>query len=249
MERFIALFLSWSLFETWSFPSKSQLDDVLLRVVARALAAYLNDSLHIAPFGTNESPGHLELLVVVNLNVKPASVLDVVILILRIICCVGSLRSCLILLLLLLSWWCWLLKLRLALSLTPLIGGGINRCLEELVIHVLEAEMRLHCWLLLLLSYWWHPLGVTIWLLLLLLLRIVVVIQHVWLILLDCCLSLCTFISQDQLSFPRWLLITAAGNSLLDDPFHGEWGVVLIEVEVVKWLLCHEGGHNISKLH
>jgi len=38
----------------------------------RILAAQLNDSLHVAALGSNESPGHLELLLVGNLDVKSA---------------------------------------------------------------------------------------------------------------------------------------------------------------------------------
>ena len=46
----------------------------------RPLAADLNDALHVAALCSNQSASHLKLLVVVNLNVKPTSVFDVVIL-------------------------------------------------------------------------------------------------------------------------------------------------------------------------
>jgi hypothetical protein len=51
----------------------------LLRVVARTLAAYLDDPLHVAALGPNQTPCHLEVLFIIDLDVKPAGVLDVVI--------------------------------------------------------------------------------------------------------------------------------------------------------------------------
>jgi len=47
----------------------------LLILKARALTAQLDDPLHVAALGPDESPRHLELFVVRNLDVKAAGVL------------------------------------------------------------------------------------------------------------------------------------------------------------------------------
>jgi len=53
MEWLIGLFLPGPLFKPRSFPSESELDDLLELIVARALAAHFNDSFHVTPLGTN----------------------------------------------------------------------------------------------------------------------------------------------------------------------------------------------------
>ena len=53
MKRLIALFLSWPLFESWTFTSESELDNLLLLLKRWSFAANLNDSLHVATFCSN----------------------------------------------------------------------------------------------------------------------------------------------------------------------------------------------------
>jgi len=79
MKRLIALFLPWSFLKTGTLTSEPELHDFLLVVVARPLAAQLDDPLHVAPLGTNEPSCNLELLIVVDLNVKSAGVLNIII--------------------------------------------------------------------------------------------------------------------------------------------------------------------------
>ena len=81
MQWFIAFLLSRALLEARPLPPQSQLDHLLLRLKVATLATNLDDSLHIAAFGPDESPCHLELTVVIYLDIKSASVLHVVILV------------------------------------------------------------------------------------------------------------------------------------------------------------------------
>jgi hypothetical protein len=81
MQGLIALLLSRALLEARSFAPESELDDFLLVIVAGGLATDLNDSLHIASLCADEPPCNLKLLVIVNLNVEPAGILSVIILI------------------------------------------------------------------------------------------------------------------------------------------------------------------------
>jgi len=81
MQGFVALFLSRPLLEAGPLASQSQLNDVLLRIETGAFAAYLDDSFHVAPLGSDQAPRHLKLLIVVYLNVESARILYVVVLI------------------------------------------------------------------------------------------------------------------------------------------------------------------------
>lgn len=81
MQGLIALLLSRALLEARSFAPESEFDDLLLVIVAGALATDLNDSLHVASLCADEPPRNLKLLVIVNLNVEPAGILNVIILI------------------------------------------------------------------------------------------------------------------------------------------------------------------------
>ena len=77
MQRLVGLFLSRPLFEARAFSSQPQLNDFLELVIVSSLAADFNDPLHIAALGSDQSSGNLKLFVVVNLDVKPASVFDI----------------------------------------------------------------------------------------------------------------------------------------------------------------------------
>jgi hypothetical protein len=83
MQRFIAFFLARSLFETWTLTSKPKLNYLLLVVVTRAFAAYLYNALHVAALCSNEATSNLKLLIVVNLYIKSAGILNIVIIIIR----------------------------------------------------------------------------------------------------------------------------------------------------------------------
>jgi hypothetical protein len=81
MKRLVALFLSWTLLEARSLSSKSQLHNFLLIIVACSFAANLNYALHVAPFSTNKATSYLEFFVIVNLNIEPAGVFNIIIII------------------------------------------------------------------------------------------------------------------------------------------------------------------------
>ncbi len=79
VKSLIAFFLSWTFLKSWTFSSKSELDNLLLVVIASALAAHFNYALHITTFGTYESSGYLKLFIIVYLNVKAACVFNIII--------------------------------------------------------------------------------------------------------------------------------------------------------------------------
>lgn len=79
MQWLVRLFLSWSFFESGAFASESEFNDLLELVVAGSFAADFDDALHVASFGSDESAGHLEFLVILNLDVESASVLDILV--------------------------------------------------------------------------------------------------------------------------------------------------------------------------
>jgi hypothetical protein len=53
MQRLVTLFLARTLLKPGAFTSESEFDDFLLIIVTSALAADLNDSLHVASFGSD----------------------------------------------------------------------------------------------------------------------------------------------------------------------------------------------------
>lgn len=79
MKRFVALFLPWSFLKAGTLTSEPELHNFLLIVIAGPLAAHLDDPLHVATLGSNEPPCNLEILVIVDLNVKSAGVLNIII--------------------------------------------------------------------------------------------------------------------------------------------------------------------------
>lgn len=79
MQRLVALFLSGTFLKTRALTSQPQLHNLLLVVIAGTLAANFDDPLHVTALSTDKSPCYLELLVVVDLDIKPACVLDIII--------------------------------------------------------------------------------------------------------------------------------------------------------------------------
>lgn len=92
MKRLIALFLPWTFLEAGALTTKSQFHNLLLVVVASALAAHLNDTLHIASFRTNEAACNLKLLVIVNLYVEATGVFNIIIVVI-VVCTLTSIAT------------------------------------------------------------------------------------------------------------------------------------------------------------
>jgi len=88
MQRLIAFFLLRAFLKSRTLSSQTKLHQVLKLIVRSALAADFNDPFHVTTFSSDKSASYLELFIIVNLDVKSASILDVLIL------------SCLLLLLL-----------------------------------------------------------------------------------------------------------------------------------------------------
>lgn len=126
MQWFIWLLLSWSLLEPWTLPSQSQLHHFLELIITSTLAANFNDPFHIATFSPNQSPSNLEFFIILNLHIKSASVLNILIL------------SLILILLLLLRW-------NLVFVITLILGW--------VLIDVLISEL---CHIRLLLSWEWR---------------------------------------------------------------------------------------------
>lgn len=97
MQWFVWLFLSRSLFKARSSSSQSKLNYFLELIIVGAFATYLNNSFHVTSFRPNQPPSNLKLSIIINLNIKSTSVLDIFILSL-------SLQTSLLLLLQLSLW-------------------------------------------------------------------------------------------------------------------------------------------------
>jgi len=80
MQGLVAFLLFGPLLEARPLAPQPQLYHVLLLFIRGTLAANLNDALHVAALGPDQPACHLELLFVLNLDVKPARVFDVLIL-------------------------------------------------------------------------------------------------------------------------------------------------------------------------
>jgi hypothetical protein len=86
-----------ALFEIAAFTTQSELDCFVSEFArAKLLGALSDDPLHVGTLVADYSPGYLEFWFVINLDIKPASVLDVTLLGLLII--LFSLNGLLILL-------------------------------------------------------------------------------------------------------------------------------------------------------
>ena len=92
MKRLVALFLSWTLLETWTLSTESQLYNFLLIIVACPFAANLNDSLHVASLSSNQATSYLEFFVIVNLNIEAAGVFNIIIIII-VVCALGIIST------------------------------------------------------------------------------------------------------------------------------------------------------------
>ena len=75
MEWLIRLLLIWPLLKPTPSPSQSQLYH-LLHWPIESLRTHVHYPLHIAPLGTNEFAGDLELFLVDNLDIKAAGVFN-----------------------------------------------------------------------------------------------------------------------------------------------------------------------------
>lgn len=80
MQRLVAFLLSWTLLEPRTLASQPELYYLLLRIVIGPFATELNDTLHVTAFCSNKPPCYLEILVIINLYVESACVLDVIVL-------------------------------------------------------------------------------------------------------------------------------------------------------------------------
>ena len=80
VQGLVALLLLGSLLEARALAPQSELDHVLLLLEGSALAADLDHALHVAALGADEPACHLELFFVLDLDVEPAGVLDVLVL-------------------------------------------------------------------------------------------------------------------------------------------------------------------------
>ena len=80
MQRLFGLLLLRPLLKAGSLSAKPQLDN--FHRLWHVLAAVRDDALHVAPLGSDQPSGDLEFFVVLNLNVKSAGVLDVVVILL-----------------------------------------------------------------------------------------------------------------------------------------------------------------------
>lgn len=88
IQRVIALFLLRPFKESGPSTSKSKLYSLMRHALIRAiripikLVALINDPLHISTFGANNSPSHLELILIFNLDLVPASQFDILLILL-----------------------------------------------------------------------------------------------------------------------------------------------------------------------
>lgn len=73
MQWFLGLLLPGTFFKARPLAAQTQLDHVLRVHVLRTV---FDDTLHVAPLRTDETPRHLELFVVGDLDVEPTGVLD-----------------------------------------------------------------------------------------------------------------------------------------------------------------------------
>lgn len=164
MKRFIALFLSWPFLKTRSLTAKAQLHNLLLVLEACAFTADLDNTLHVAALSANEAASYLKLFVIVDLNVEPACVFNIIVVII-VIATVVVVISILLLLQLLLatptaSYYLLLCLYSIISSSHPsqwfllLLAGLIGRCEGRCIAHhglsvdVLEAKRWGSCWLL-----------------------------------------------------------------------------------------------------
>ena len=75
MQWFLRLLLLSSFLKATALASQSKFYDVVLHTTRRVFRTHLYNTLHVAPFRPDESPRYLEVLFVLDLNVKPASIL------------------------------------------------------------------------------------------------------------------------------------------------------------------------------
>lgn len=79
VQRVLTFLLVRPLLETRAFSSESQFDNfVWINLLIKPASTLLNDALHVGALASNDSPGDLELLLVVDLDIVSAGVLDAI---------------------------------------------------------------------------------------------------------------------------------------------------------------------------
>lgn len=78
VQGLFRLFLTGALFEPASFATQSKLDNIVGHTLRRIFGADFDDPLHVAPLGSDETSSDLEVLFVVDLNIKTTCILDCV---------------------------------------------------------------------------------------------------------------------------------------------------------------------------
>ena len=74
MEWFFWLLLLWTFFEPTAFSSQPEFDNLLW--LGHATTTFLDDSLHVAAFCTNQTSCNLEVLIIWDLDVVPTRILS-----------------------------------------------------------------------------------------------------------------------------------------------------------------------------
>ena len=77
MEWFFWLLLLWTFFEPTAFSSQPEFDNLLW--LGHATTTFLDDSLHVAAFCTNQTSCNLEVLIIWDLDVVPTRILSLAI--------------------------------------------------------------------------------------------------------------------------------------------------------------------------
>lgn len=90
VKWFFGLLLLGTFFETTTFASKSEFDDVVLHATRRILCANFKNSLHVAPFSSDKPPRYLKLFFVLNLDIKATRILHCVSIIILVINALAS---------------------------------------------------------------------------------------------------------------------------------------------------------------
>lgn len=90
VKWFFGLLLLGTFFETTTFASKSEFNDVVLHATRRILCANFKNSLHVAPFSSDKPPRNLKLFFVLNLDIKATRILHCVSIIILVINALAS---------------------------------------------------------------------------------------------------------------------------------------------------------------
>jgi hypothetical protein len=80
VKRIITFLLLGSFLEARALTSQPQLDHVLELVVRGTLTAYFDNSFHVTTLSSDKPASNLKFFVIVDLNIKPASVFYILVL-------------------------------------------------------------------------------------------------------------------------------------------------------------------------